>query len=102
MNLLKRLRNLQKGLIKEHTIRCAYTPVKLLQSCPTLCNPMECSPRGTSVHGIFQARILECVAMPSSRGSSQSRDRIHICYVSYIGRWVLYHWRHLGSSQTTK
>ena len=44
------------------------------QSCPTLCNPMECSPPGSSVHGILQARILEGVVMPSSRGSSQPRD----------------------------
>ena len=41
---------------------------KLLQSCPTLCNPMDCSPPGFSVHGILQARILEWVAMPSSKG----------------------------------
>ena len=40
---------------------------KLLPSCPTLCNPMDCTPPGSSVHGILQARILECVAMPSSR-----------------------------------
>ena len=44
------------------------------QSCPTLCNPMECSPPGSSVHGILQARILEGVVMSSSRGSSQPRD----------------------------
>ena len=36
----------------------------------TLCDPMDCSPPGSSVHGILQARILECAAMPSSRGSS--------------------------------
>ena len=47
---------------------------KSLQSCPTLCDAMDCSPPGSSVHGIFQARILEWVAMPSSRGSSQPRD----------------------------
>ena len=41
-----------------------------LQSCLTLCDPRDCSPRGSSVHGIIQARILEWVAMPSSRGSS--------------------------------
>ena len=40
------------------------------QSCPTLCNPMDCSPPGSSVHGILQARILEWVAIPFSRGSS--------------------------------
>ena len=43
---------------------------KSLQSCPTLCNPMDCSPPGSSAHGILQARILEWVSMPSSRGSS--------------------------------
>ena len=41
---------------------------------PTLCSHVNCSPPGSSVHGILQARILEWVAMPSSRGSSQSRD----------------------------
>ena len=44
------------------------------QSCPTLCDPMDWSPPGSSVHEILQARILEWVAMPSSRGSSQPRD----------------------------
>ena len=44
------------------------------QSCSTLCDPMDCSPPGSSVHGILWARILEWVAMPSSRGSSQPRD----------------------------
>ena len=48
---------------------------KSLQSRPILCSPMECSPPGSSVHGIFQARILKCVAMPSSRGSSRPRDQ---------------------------
>ena len=42
--------------------------VKLLQSCLTLCDPMECSPPGSSVHGILQARILEWVAMPPPPG----------------------------------
>ena len=42
--------------------------------CPTLCKPMDCSPPGSSVHGILQARILEWVAIPFSRGSSQPRD----------------------------
>ena len=46
-----------------------------LQLCLTLCDPMDCSPPGSSVHGILQARILEWVAMPSSRGSSQPRDQ---------------------------
>ena len=44
-------------------------------SCPTLCDPKDCSPPGSSVHGILQARILEWVAISSSKGSSQPRDR---------------------------
>ena len=47
-------------------------PVKVAQSCPTLCNPMECSLLGSSVHGILQAGILEWVAVPFSKGSSQT------------------------------
>ena len=43
---------------------------KSLQLCPTLCNPMDCSPPGSSVHGILQARILEWVAISFSRASS--------------------------------
>jgi len=44
--------------------------VIVAQSCPTLCDPVDCSPPGSSVRGILQARILEWVAIPSSRGSS--------------------------------
>ena len=53
-----------------------------LQSCPTLCDPMDCSPPGSSVHGILQARILEWVAMPSSRGYSRPRDRTRVSWGS--------------------
>ena len=52
-----------------YDLMCVHA--KLLQSCLTLCNSMDCSPPGSSVHGILQARILEWVAMASSRGSSQ-------------------------------
>ena len=51
-----------------------YVLAKSLQSCPTLCDSMNCGPPGSSVHGILQARILELVAMPSSRRSSPPRD----------------------------
>ena len=47
----------------------------LVTQCPTLCDPMDCSPPGSSAHPIFQARTLEWVAIPISRGSSWSRDR---------------------------
>ena len=66
--------------------------VKVTQSCPTLCNSMDCSPPGSSVHGILQARRLEWVVIPFSRASSQPRDQ------------TLLHWQagslalsHLGS-----
>ena len=49
---------------------------KLLQSCLTLCDPMDCNPAGSSVHGILQARMLEWVAMPSSRASSRGRTLV--------------------------
>ena len=53
---------------------------------------MDCSPPGCSVHGILQARILEWLAVPSSRGSSPPRNQTHISYVFCIGRQVLYRW----------
>ena len=56
---------------------------EVAQSCPTLFNPMDCSPPGSSVHGIFQARLLEWIAISFSRRSSQSRDGTHVsCVVS--------------------
>ena len=55
------------------------------QSYPTLCDPMNCSPPGSSVHGILQARIVEWVAMPSSRGSFQPKDRTQVSHI--VGRF---------------
>ena len=49
--------------------------VLITQSCPTLCNRMDCSRQHSSVHGLLQARILEWVAIPFFRGSSQPRDQ---------------------------
>ena len=69
----------------------------MLQLCLTLCDPMDCSLLVSSVYGILQARILEWVAMPFSRESSQPRDQTHISFVSCIGRRVLYFLHHLGS-----
>ena len=64
------------------------------EMCLTLCHPMDCSPPGSPVHGILQARILKWVAMPSSRGSSSTQG-------SNLGlphcRWILYHLSHQGS-----
>ena len=63
----------------------------------SLCNPMDYSPPGPSGHGIFEARILQWVAVPSSRESSWPRDQTWVSYVSFIGRWVLQDQRRLGS-----
>ena len=61
----------------------------LAKSCPTLCEPLDCSPPGSSVHGIFLAGILERVAVSFSRVSSWPKDQTHI---SCFGRQVPYHW----------
>ena len=61
------------------------------QSCPTLCSLMDCSLPDPSVHGIFQARILEWVAIPFSGGSSRPRDQTCISCVSCNGRRILDH-----------
>ena len=61
---------------------CHQVCVLVAQSCPTLCDPMDCNPQGSSVHEIFQARILEWVAISFSGGSSQSRDRTQVSYTA--------------------
>ena len=82
-------------LLSTHQLVCMCA--KLLQSCLTLWDPMDCSPPASSVHGILQARKLEWVAMPSCSGSSQTRDWTCVSYVACTGRQVLYHGSHLGS-----
>ena len=57
---------------------------EVAQSCPTLCDPMDCSLPCSSVHGIFQARVLEWVTISLSRGSSRPRDRTWVSRV--VGR----------------
>ena len=76
-----------------------WVQVKVTQSCPTFCHRVDYSPPGSSVHGILQARILEWVAFPFSRGSSQPKDRalrrnpgLHLC------RQILYCLTHLQSA----
>ena len=85
------------GLWKE-TARCSYAlkhendpgvVVVSAQSCLTLCSPMACSPPGSFVHGMSQARMAECVAVSSSWESSWCRDQTS---VSCIGRQALYPW----------
>ena len=71
---------------------------EVAQSCPTLCDPVDCSPPRSSVHGIFQARVLEWVVISFSRGSSWPRDRTQ---VSSIVSKMLYHLSHQGSPRPT-
>ena len=59
---------------------------EVAQSCPTLCDPMDCSPPGFSVHGIFQAWILEWVAISFSRGSSQPREDLVLPILSTLSQ----------------
>ena len=56
--------------------------VLVAQSCPTLCDSMDCSPPSSSVHGILQTRTLECVALPFSRGSFQPRDQTRVSCIA--------------------
>ena len=84
------LRVFMQVSLHRHACMCA----KSLQVCPALCDSIDCSPPGSSDHGILHTRLPEWVAMPSSRGSSQHRDQTLISSVSRRGRQVLYH---LGS-----
>ena len=74
--------SLQEAVTSFLQVRCA----KSLQSYPILCDPMNCSLPDSSVHGIFQARILEWIAMLFSKRSSKPRDLIHVSCVSCIDR----------------
>ena len=63
----------------------AAAAVLITQSGSTLCDPMDCSLPGSSVHGILQARILECVTLPFSRGTSLPRDQTLVSHI--VGRF---------------
>ena len=65
-------------------------PARSLQSCLTVCDPMDASPPGSPIPGILQGRILERVTMPSSSGPSRLRHRTCVSYISSLGRRVLY------------
>ena len=92
------------GLSKSTSLTCEYiiawaeeTLCACMLTCFSrvwLCDPVDCSSPGSSVHGIFQARILEWVAIPFSRESSQFRGETWVSSVSCTGRQVLYHQLH--------
>ena len=66
---------LVSGIKQNETVRHIHISVPHTQSCPTLCDPMDCSPPGYSVHGVFPARILDLVAISYSRAPSRPRDQ---------------------------
>ena len=71
------LEKLRKAVILTVMVYDSEVKVKISQSCPTLCDPMD-----YTVHGILQARILEWVAFPSSRGSSQPKDQTQVSRIA--------------------
>ena len=72
----------RKHKLEWRLLEVKWSEVKWSQSCPTLCDPMDCSLPGSSVHGILQARILEWVAISFSRGSSCPRDRTQVSCIA--------------------
>ena len=94
----------QKGLASRTSTFRTYisnyeVTMLVTQSCLTLCNPMDCSPPGSSVHVILQARILERVDISSSRGNSQPRDQTQVSCIAgrFFTTWAtreaqLYHY----------
>ena len=68
-------------LNEENTIKCE-SESEVAQSCLTLCDPMDCSLPGSSIHGIFQTRILKWVAISFSRESSQLRDKTQVSCIA--------------------
>ena len=73
-----------------HFVHLKESESEVTQSCPTLCDPMDCNLPGSSVHGIFQARILEWVAISFSRGSSPPRDWTQISCIAggFFANWA--------------
>ena len=84
----KRVDELRRALTYVHL---AVVVVELLSRVQLLRDPMDCSPPGSSVHGILQARVLEWIAISFSKGSSCPRDRTCASCVSCTGRQILYH-----------
>ena len=71
-----------KATVHKTFIYIFHIYLLVTQLCPTLCNPMDCNPPGSSVHGIFQARILEWIATLFSRGFSQPRDQTQVSHIA--------------------
>ena len=85
------LENPVSGLLLSLHKQCSPSPQgrltvakesEVTQLCPTLCDPMDCSLSGSSIHGIFQARVLEWIAISFSGGSSQPRNRTRVSHIA--------------------
>ena len=76
---------------------CFLCACSVTQLCLILCDPMDCSPPGSPVHGILQVRIMEWVTISSFRESSWLRDQTGISCISCIGRWITLPLSPLGS-----
>ena len=82
----------QKSNTNSQTLKNIILYYRFVLSCiRVFCDPTDCNSPGSSVCGILQARILESVAISSSRGSSQPKDQTYISCISCTGRWILYH-----------
>ena len=76
-------------IVRVYLSICCCLLTKWVMLCSTLCDPIDCSLPGSSVHWISQAKILEWFAISFSRASSPPRDW---SYIPCIGRWILYYW----------
>ena len=97
--ILNRLRKFPWHVLRGWLLFQGFCCCSVVQLCLTLCDPMDCSPPGSSVHGILQARILEWVATSFSRGSFWLRDQTR---VSCIDQQILYHWATRKPSKSSK
>ena len=75
-------KNIQYLLRISKVLNILDSDSEVTQSCPTLCDPMDSTQPGSSIHGIFQARILEWVAISFSRGSAQPRDQTQVSCIA--------------------
>ena len=75
------VQNWERSTSRLYAVTLLESKSEVAQSCPTLCEPMDCSPPCSSVHGVFQVRVLEWVAISFSRGSSRPRDRTQVSHI---------------------
>ena len=104
-NILRNCQTISKVVVPFYiaTSSVSESESEVAQSCPNLCDPVDCSLPGSSDHGILQARILEWVAISFSRGSSQPRDRTQVS--SIAGRcfnlWAVYEGSNFSTFSST-